>query len=540
MTRMSNKALAADTIIRNATIITIDPRSPRAEALAIRDGKFVAVGDNDSVRDLVGPGTEVLDLAGNTVVPGLIDAHIHVLSSGVRHVMAADCDQRSILAVQEALRDRARSLAPDEWVQGFKFDDTKTAENRFLAKQDLDAVSTERPIFVAHRASHVFFLNSKGLERVGLTSDNPDPPDGRLGRDPSTGDLNGVIYERGAMAMVRPFLPSVTPEVRRQGLRTICRMLNQAGLTSVHDPRVTSDDLLTYQDGRDNGELTLRVYALMSSDHFPTLFPAFRDAGIRSGFGDELLRLGGMKMGVDGAIAARTAYLSEPYIGSEDDHGILVQSPEECESRIMAMHRAGFQIGVHANGDLAIDMVLTAYEKAQAAYPRKDPRHRIEHCTVVNPDLLKRIKALGCVVTPFCTYVYHHGEKMRFYGEERLEWMFAQRSFIDYGIISTGATDYPPGPFEPLMGIQSCVTRTDSTGRVWGPSQKVSVEEALRIYTINGAYASFEENVKGSIEAGKLADLVVLGEDPVSVDPMTIKDIPVLQTVVGGQTVYQA
>ena len=537
---MSAAALTADTVIQNANIITIDPRRPDAQALAIHSGKFIEVGDNDSVRDLVGPSTEVLDLTGKTVVPGFIDAHIHVLSSGVRHVVAADCDQRSIRAVQEALRDRARRLPPGEWIQGFKFDDTKTAENRFLTKQDLDDVSTDRPIFVAHRASHVFYLNSKGLKMIGLTSDSPDPPDGRLGRDPSTGELSGVIYERGAMAMVRPHLPPVTPEVQRQGLRTICRMLNQAGLTSVHDPRVTSDDLLTYQDGRDDGELTLRVYALMSSDHFPKLFPAFRDAGVRSGFGDELLRLGGMKMGVDGAIAARTAYLSEPYIGSEDDHGILVQSPEECESRIMEMHRAGFQIGVHANGDLAIDMVLTAYEKAQAAYPRHDPRHRIEHCTVVNPDILSRMKALGCVATPFCTYVYHHGEKMQFYGEERLEWMFAQRSFIDYGIISTGSTDYPPGPFEPLLGIQSCVTRTDSAGRVWGPSQKVSVEEALRLYTINGAYASFEENLKGSIEVGKLADLVVLGEDPVSVDPMTIKDIPVLRTMVGGNVVYQA
>jgi predicted amidohydrolase YtcJ len=312
-------------------------------------------------------------------------------------------------------------------------------------------------------------------------------------------------------------------------------MLNRVGLTSVHDARVIKEEFSTYQEGKDAGDLTLRVYALMYYPHFPAL----RDAGLKTGFGDDMLRLGGIKMVADGAIAARTAYLSEPYCGSHDDHGILAMSVEEIEENVMAMHRAGFQVCIHANGDLAIDMVLTAYQKAQAAYPRNDPRHRIEHCTLVNPDILQRMKSLGCVATPFCTYVYHHGEKMPFYGEESLKWMFAQRSFLDYDVVATGATDYPPGPFEPLLGIESCVTRTDSRGNVWGPNQKVSVEEALKIYTINGAYASFEENIKGSIEVGKLADLVVLGADPTQVDPMTIKDIPVERTIVGGKTVYE-
>jgi hypothetical protein len=184
--------------------------------------------------------------------------------------------------------------------------------------------------------------------------------------------------------------------------------------------------------------------------------------------------------------------------------------------------------------------VLTAYEKALKAHPKVDTRHRIEHCTLVNPELLARMKAMGVVATPFCTYVYHHGEKMRYYGEQRLEWMFAQRSFIDSGVVSTGATDYPPGPFEPLLGIQSCVTRTDSTGKEWGINQRISVDEALRLYTMNGAYASFEEDTKGSIEIGKLADLVVLGSDPTQIDPLGIKDIQVERTIVGGRTVYGA
>lgn len=526
--------LYADTIYRNTNVITIDPGNPRAQAVAIRDGKFVAVGNNDDINDLVGPNTEVADLQGKTVLPGFIDAHIHVLSSGIRHVMAADCDRRTIAEVQNALRERTATTSPGEWVQGFKFDDTKTDERRPLYKEDLDAVSTQHPIFVSHRGWHAFYMNSLGLERAGFTRDTPDPQGGRLGRT-SSGDLNGLIYER-AIERVNPLLPAVKPDDQREGLRTICRMLNQAGLTSVHDASVTNDQLLTYQEGRENGDLTLRVYMLMSFAHFPAL----RDAGVKTGLGDDRLRIGGIKMVADGAIATRTAYLSEPYIGSDDDCGIRAMSPEETEERVMEIHRAGFQVAIHANGDLAIDMVLTAYEKAQAAFPRQNPRHRVEHCTLVNPDILSRMKAMGTIATPFCTYVYYHGEKMQYFGEERLKSMFAQRSFLDYGVMSTGATDYPPGPYEPLMGIQSCVTRTDSSGKVWGENQRITVEEALRIYTLHGAYASFEENLKGSIEPGKLADLVVLGADPTQIDPMTIKDIPVEKTIVGGKTVYEA
>ena len=529
-------SLKADTVIRNANIITINPAQPRATALAMLHGRLVAVGAADAVADWVGPDTRTLDLAGQTVLPGFIDAHIHVLSSGIRHVMAADCAQPSIAAIQAALRERVAAAPAGQWVQGFKFDDTKTAENRFLYRADLDAVSTEHPILVSHRAGHVYYMNGRGLELAGFTRDTPDPPGGRLGRDAATGELDGVVYERAIEPVRFGLIPGETPEIRRQGLQTICQMLNRAGLTSVHDARVTAEEFTTYQEGRDGGDLSLRVYALMYYPHFPAL----RDAGLKTGFGDARLRIGGIKMVADGAIAARTAYMSAPYVGSPCDHGILAMDAAEINERVMEMHRAGFQVCIHANGDSAIEMVVAAYERAQAAHPRPDPRHRIEHCTLVNPDLLERMKTQGCVATPFCTYVYYHGEKMPFYGEERLRWMFAQRSFMDYGIVSTGATDYPPGPFEPLMGVQSCVTRTDSEGRVWGENQKVTVEEALRIYTLNGAYAGFEENLKGSIEVGKLADLTILGADPTQVDPMTIKDIPVEMTVVGGETVFEA
>jgi predicted amidohydrolase YtcJ len=526
---------AVDTAILNANVITIDPRRPRAEALAIGQGRFVAVGTTAEVRGLIGPRTRVMDLGGKTVAPGFIDAHVHVLSSGVHHVMAVDCDLRSIGAVQAALRGRAGRTPKGEWVRGFKFDDTKTAEGRFLTRQDLDAVSEGHPVYVSHRAGHIYFVNSRALEEAGVTRETPDPPGGKYERDPRTGDLTGVVFERAAERF-HDLLPAVTPGDRREGLRRICRMFHAAGLTSVHDAIVSSTDLQTYQEGLAAGDLTLRVYALMWHTHFDAL----KEAGLYTGFGNERLRIGGVKLIADGAIAGRTAWLSRPYEGTEDDYGIRAIEPEEMEAWAMRIHRAGFQVCVHANGDAAIDMVLTAYEKAMAAYPRPDPRHRIEHCTLVTPSLLERMRRLGCIATPFCTYVYYHGEKMRFYGEERLRWMFAQRSFLDYGIVSTGATDYVPGPYQPLMGIQSCVTRTDASGKVWGPNQRVTPEEALRIYTLHGAYAGFEEKIKGSIEVGKLADLVALGADPTAVDPHTIQDIPVAWTMVGGEVVYEA
>ena len=203
-------------------------------------------------------------------------------------------------------------------------------------------------------------------------------------------------------------------------------------------------------------------------------------------------------------------------------------------------HRHGFQIGIHANGDVTIDMVLNAYERVQQQWPRPDTRHRIEHCSLVNPDLLERIKAVGAIPTPFYTYVHYHGNKWVEYGQEKMQWMFAHRSFLDYDIPVAPASDYMPGPFSPLMAIQSMVTRKDFDGRVWGPNQRITVEEALRICTLNGAFASFEENLKGSITAGKLADFVVLTDDPHEVDPDQIKEIQVARTVVGGRTMHLA
>ena len=232
--------------------------------------------------------------------------------------------------------------------------------------------------------------------------------------------------------------------------------------------------------------------------------------------------------------------MSTPYMGRPNDYGILTMTQEEIHEVVEDAHRNGFQVGIHANGDVTIDMVLNAYERVIKKWPRPDVRHRLEHCSLINPQLLQRIKETRSIPTPFYTYVHYHGNKWVEYGEEKMKSMFAHRSFLDYDIPVAGASDYTPGPYEPLMAIKSMITRKDFEGRLWGPNQRISVAEALKICTINGAYASYEENLKGSITQGKLADYVILAKDPHDTEPDSIKKIGIMRTVVGGKTVYEA
>jgi hypothetical protein len=269
------------------------------------------------------------------------------------------------------------------------------------------------------------------------------------------------------------------------------------------------------------------------------IYGQLRAAGVRTGFGDEWLRIGPVKYGADGSASERTMRMSTPYVGRPDDFGILTMTQQEIDEAVEDAHRNDWRIGIHANGDVTVDMVLKAYERVQRQWPKPDMRHRIEHCSLMNPDLIRRIKAAGAIPTPFYTYVYYHGDKWAEYGEEKMRWMFCHRSFLDAGIPVAAASDYMPGPYEPMMALQSLVTRRDFRGREWGPNQKISVDEALKVCTLNAAYASKEEHLKGSITAGKLADFTMLGADPHDVDPGQIKDIKIARTVVGGKTMYQ-
>lgn len=523
------------TILLNAHVVTMDPSRPRTQAVAVAGERLLAVGANAEIRALASRTTRVIDLGGRTVVPGFIDAHSHPATAGLAHLTSVDCDLRSIAAITDALRARAARTPTGAWVLGFKYDDTKTREGRYLTRADLDAAVPDHPVRVAHRGGHTVFVNSRALAAAGVRDDTPDPPGGRYERDAS-GAFTGRVVERAMETFARVIPDRTTAEDRRKGVALISQMLAKAGITSVTDAAGDVTHLRAYQDARTAGELRTRVYCMIRHLDVDKLM----EAGVRTGFGDAWVRLGGMKALCDGSISERTARVSEPYVGRPTDHGIWVTSPEDLWPLVRKAHVAGWQVGIHANGDEAIDAVLGLYERAQREHPRRDPRFRLEHCTVVTPELVRRIAALGAIPTPFSTYVYFHGEKMREYGAARLERMFALRSFLDAGIRATLASDYPPGPYEPMMALQSAVTRTDMHGTVWGPSQRVSVDEALHAFTRNGSYASFEEREKGTLEEGKLADLVVLARDPYREDPSTLVTIPVERTMAGGRWVFES
>ena len=524
-----------DVILVNGDLLTQDPAVPRAQAIAISGDRIIAVGSNADIRALARRNTRVVDFGGRVVIPGVIDAHSHPAYAGIRHLREVDCDLRSIGAIQAALRARAATTPAGQWVMGFKYDDTKTAERRFLTRADLDAVSTAHPIYVQHRGGHTAYVNSAAFAAAGIKESVADPVGGRFERDPA-GNLSGRVAEAASDLLAKISAQPYTRADQQAGVAEISRRLAQAGITSVTDAGGSPQDLRAYQDARDAGELKTRVYCHILAEYLELMIAA----GVRTGLGDEWVKVGAVKCLADGSISERTARLSEPYIGRPQDFGIMVNDAGKLWPVFEKAHRAGWQIGTHANGDVAIDVVAGLYERLQREFPRRDPRFRFEHCTVLTPELIRRIKALGAIPTPFASYVYFHGEKMSEYGAARLERMFPMRWFLDAGIPATMGSDYPPGPFEPMMTLTSMLTRTDIRGTTWGASQRITFDEALRVLTVNGAYASFEERLKGSLSVGKLADLVVLANDPRQVPASEIVNVKVERTMVGGQWVYES
>jgi predicted amidohydrolase YtcJ len=524
-----------DFILVNGRVLTMDPGMPRAQAFAVKFGRLTAVGSNADVRNLAVRNTPVVDAANMTVVPGFIDCHCH--PRGVNELYEVNANLRSVREIQDALRKKASATPAGFWIDGFMFDDTKLTDGP-LTRAHLDAVSTNHPIGVHHRGGHTSWFNSRAFELASVTRETPDPTGGRFFRD-AAGELTGRTAEHAVDVIERigkrqEFTQDQERERARLGMQHISRLLAAAGLTSVHDAGASAESIRAYEDARAAGELRHRVYMMIRGP-----YQRLKDAGVYTGFGDEWIRVGGVKRTADGSASERTMRMSTPYVGT-NDYGIATMTQQEIHEIVEDAHRNNWQVGIHANGDVTIDLVLNAYERVLKQWPHPDRRHRIEHCTLVNPSLLQRIKATGTIPAPFWTYVYYHGEKWSQYGDEKARWMFAHRSFLDYGIPVVGASDYGPGPFEPLMAIQSMVTRRDYRGRVWGENQRVSVDEALRIATTNGSRASYEENVKGTITAGKLADFVILEKDPHDVPPDTIKDIKVVRTVAGGRTTYEA
>ncbi|MGA7766047.1 MAG: amidohydrolase [Candidatus Sulfotelmatobacter sp.] len=525
--------LEPELILYNGNFWTVNDKLPRAQAVAISGGRFLAVGSNDEVLGLAAGLSKKIDLAGKTVFPGFIDAHAHPCESGVEHLRMVACDMDSIADIQAALRKRTGQTRAGQWVLGFLYDDGKTP--RPLSLQDLDAAVPEHPVLVRHRGGHTIFVNSLAMKLAGVDEHTPDPPGGRFEHDGS-GHLTGHVGDKATEPFTRLIAFTPTRDDYREAAKLISKIFTSKGVTSAGDADATPQNLQGYQDARDASELRMRVCCHMTVNALDQMMAA----GVHSGLGDEWVRMGAIKQYADGSISERTAWLSEPYIGIPNYHGLQVASRDQLYENSRKAHAAGWQLATHANGDLAIDMVLGVYEQIQREMPKPDARFRLEHCTLLNDSLLQRMRTLQAIPVPFSGYVYFHGDVMHFYGEPRTQHMFPMRDFLSYGLQPPDSSDYTASPSDPMMWLRSQVTRTDIKGNVWGANQKLSVEEAIRCGTINGAHATFEEKRKGSIEPGKLADLVVLAEDPFKAEPMNLHKILVERTMVGGQWVYES
>jgi len=535
-------AIDPDLVVYNAKVYTIDSGQPRAEAFAIANSRFVAIGTSADMRALIGKRTRTFDARGMTIVPGFTDTHNHAGGTTLLYEVLVgnpfEVEFVTIQSIIDKLKNKARGLPLGTWVEGYFHDDTKLKDQRPLNVRDLDQVSTEHPVVVQHRGGHTSFYNSRAFALANVTRATPNPPGGTFDKD-ANGELNGRVTDlaRGAFSRVgtRPsFSPDQQARRERDGIAHISKQFVRYGLTSVHHE---GGDLAAIQDVRARGELLHRVSYEASGPMLEHMIAS----GIETGFGDEWIKFGATsEHTLDGSFSERTMALSFAYPGRNGYKGNVTEAQEACNAWVERVHRAGIQVNCHANGDVAIDEYLTAFERAQKLFPRADARPKITHCTLINDDLVRRIKAAGAVPALFSTYAYYNTDKFPFYGEEFMKHAMAYRTLLDAGVPCTAGSDFSPGPFAPLMGIQGMVTRTGWDNTTWGANQRITVDEALKVNTLNGAYASHEESSKGSISVGKLADFVVLADDPHTVDASKIKDIQVVQTVVGGATAYQA
>ncbi|HEY2052111.1 MAG TPA: amidohydrolase [Caulobacteraceae bacterium] len=543
ISRALAQSTAPELVVINARVWTVDDHLPRAQAFAVKDGRFLAVGSNDDVRSLVGKGTEVFDAKGMTITPGFIDCHNHAPGQELLYEVLVgnpyEVEFVTIDSIVEKLKARAATTPADTWVEGYFFDDTKVKDARQLNVHDLDRVSTTQPVAVHHRGGHTSFYNSRALQMAGVTPQTPNLPSGTYDHFPD-GSLNGRVTDRARVVFVKvgarvTYSPEETARREREGMAHISKMFVRYGLTGVCHQ---GGPLHAIEAIRGEGRLLHRA----NYEAYDDILEAMIRSGITTGLGDEWLRLGATaEHTADGSFSERTMAISHPYPGRSDGYqGNVTETQEDLDAWALRVHRAGIQANCHANGDVAIDHVLTAYERAQAALPVKDARWKITHCSVVTPPLLARIKALGVTPALFSTYSYYNSDKFHFYGEEMMEHTMPYRSMIDAGVPVCAGSDFDPGPFSALMAIQGMVTRTGWNGETWGANQKITVDEAIRVHTLNGAFDTREETIKGSITPGKLADFVVLADDPHTVDPSKIKDIQIVRTVVGGRVSYQA
>lgn len=529
----------------NGNVLTLDERRPRAEAVAVSDGAIAAVGDAAAVRTFIAPGTEVIDLHGKTLLPGFNDSHLHLYVLGQYLTWVILTGTGSLPEMLGRVREKAARTPPGQVILGRGWDQTLFRENRFPDRRDLDAAAPDHPVALTRICGHAVVVNSRALALAGITRDTPDPEGGRIDRDPVTGEPTGLLWEK-AKLLFTDKAPRPSAAECKAMVRTAMHRAVACGLTSVTTDDIRPNLMTSIADCRniyreiwaEDGPV-VRVNLLVYQDAVDELLAL----NWKTGYGDERVRIGAMKLVQDGSLGARSGVLREPYANDPDSRGLPVHSNAQLAELILKGHNAGLQVAIHVIGDAAIDACLDAFGRAQTVNSRPDARHRLIHYCIVDEDILRRTRELGVGVDIQPRFISLNGKRVReFLGPERTAMTYPWKTVLDWGIPAAGGSDSPVDRLEPLQGIHNAVNRqVDSVpGLVFQPKEKLSVLEALHLYTIGSAYSTFEEGIKGTITPGKLADFVVLSDDPCRVPPETIRDLRVEMTVVGGRIVYTA
>ena len=532
----------ADLVVLGGTVLTLDRNSRRASALAARDGRITAIGDDRAIAGLIGTNTTVVDLDGRAAIPGFVESHNHPTFFGMS--LAAPVDAGSppndaIGDIVERVRQAVGDFGPGEWIRGFRYDDTLLADNRHPSRHDLDPVSPDNPVILTHVTGHFCVVNSVALRDIGITAQTPDPPGGAIARD-ERGEPSGLLIETAAF-LANSAMPAQGPDQMAEALLLADDEYLAHGVTSVHDTGIGlvggQGELDAYRLVNRAGRLRTRIHGYL----FHTLLP-----GLDEGEPDvpdptastDTFTMTGVKIVADGSIQGRTGCLAEGYACDPSEHGMMLVEPDDLTRRIAALDAAGWQVAVHGNGDGAIEAIINGYAKLGAPNGT-GRRHRIEHCQTVREDQLDRMAEHDILASFFIKHVYYWGDRHRdvFLGPERARRISPLASARSRGIHFGLHSDTPVTPVPPLEGIWCAVARRTSGGSVLGAEQAIGVEAALRGYTVDAAYLAGEEDIKGSLEVGKLADLAVLSEDPTAVDTDRIKSLTVDGTVVGGSLV---
>ena len=535
------RAQQADLVLTNGTVITLRARGDRAGAVAIRGDRVLAVGDTGAIRAYIGPGTRVIDLHGQTVVPGFNDVHQHPapLYTWDKPYASLELDTVTSMRSLIGLLRRKAAVTPKGMViRGVAYNEVKLGAQPI--RDSLDLASTDHPIIISQASGHVSAVNSYMLRLNHIGKETKDPPGGALEHYPN-GEPDGIIKEsaRSLLSAKSTPVPKPTEAEELEGYRLYFRHLLASGLTSIGDCWTTP--------------AKVKMYEQLVEEHFPLRFNLYIGVDylddVLSGkiprVNTDALRIQGIKIFHGNSLSGKTCWLYEPYdtlnpaTGKRDYYGIPpARSQAALDSLVLKIHRAGLQIACHSNGDREIDMVLAAIEYAQRRYPRVDARHRIEHCSITNDEILDRLAA-DSVIPVIHSYANELGDQLLVYGARRLSMMMPTRSAQDRGIPWAMHSDFPVSRYEPMFRLDGAVNRVAPSGVILGANQRIGVEDAIYAYCVNGAYTSHEENKKGRIVPGQLADMVVLGTDPTAAEPSQIRNIVVNMTVVGGQVAYQ-